>query len=221
MRRVAVLRPEPGASTTLARAREQGLDAFKLPLFAIERRDWTPPPDLSLFDGLLVTSANAFREGGDGLETLKGLPVYAVGPATAEAGRAAGFAIAETGVANVRFLLRSLDPALRLLHLAGEDRIDTRRFWQTITSLPVYRARAIEDIDGRRLAGCVALVHSPRAGRRLAEVASDKPSIAIAALSKAAAQACGAGWERIEAVRRPSDVALLALAARLCDKPEG
>ena len=36
MRRVLVLRPEPGASATVERARERGLDAIAAPLFEIE-----------------------------------------------------------------------------------------------------------------------------------------------------------------------------------------
>jgi uroporphyrinogen-III synthase len=69
----------------------------------------------------------------------------------------------------------------------------------------------------------VALIHSPRAGRRFAELV-DRASIArggvtIAAISPAAAEAAGEGWARVEAAERPADDVLLALAARLCNKP--
>jgi uroporphyrinogen-III synthase len=67
--------------------------------------------------------------------------------------------------------------------------------------------------------GAVALVHSPRAGRRLAELVGDRASTAIAAISAAAANAVGSGWETVEAAQQPNDDALLALAARLCNKP--
>lgn len=220
MRKVVILRPEPGATATMERAVEQGLKAVKLPLFEIERLPWLAPADLSSFDGLLVTSANAIREGGEEIERLKSLPVYAVGPATAAVAREEGFDVAKVGPARVQALLRSIDPDLRLLHLAGEDRIDPRRAWQRITVLPVYRSKTLE-IDPTPITGSVALVHSPRAGARLAEIAADRSSVAVAAISRAAAQACGDGWEKVAAVAKPSDLALLALAGRLCDKDEG
>lgn len=220
MRKVVILRPEPGASETLERAAERGLSAIKLPLFEIEPLAWTAP-DISKFDGLLVTSANAIRVAGNGLERLTPLPVYAVGPASGAAAAEAGFEVAKVGPARVRGLLRRIDPDLRLLHLAGEDRIDPRRAWQKITVLPVYRARAIEGVDAAAIDGSVALVHSPRAGARLAEVARDRSTIAVVAISAAAAEACGEGWKTVSAVARPSDLALLALAARLCEKSGG
>jgi uroporphyrinogen-III synthase len=217
MRKIVILRPEPGASATLERATERGLEAIKLPLFEIERIAWAVP-DISKFDGLLVTSANAIRVAGEDLEQLKPLPVYAVGPASGAAAAKSGFHVARIGSARVRGLLRRIDPDLRLLHLAGEDRIDPRSAWQKITVLPVYRARAIEDVDATAIDGSVALVHSQRAGARLAEIARDRSTIAVAALSAAAAEACGEGWKSVSAVAKPSDSALLALAARLCEK---
>ena len=73
MRRVIVLRPEPGASETVARARRLGLDAAAIPLFEIEPLEWTAP-DPEAFDGLLLTSANAVRHGGEKLQALRALP---------------------------------------------------------------------------------------------------------------------------------------------------
>ena len=63
------------------------------------------------------------------------------------------------------------------------------------------------------------LIHSPRAGRRFAQLVQDRGRIAIAAISASAASAVGAGWEVVEAATAPNDDALLALAARLCNKP--
>ena len=218
MRRIVILRPEPGASATFARAAGQGLDPVKLPLFEIEPVAWSPPADLSAFDGLLVTSANTIREAGDGLARLKPLPVYAVGPASAEAAEETGFEIAAIGSAGVESLLRSIAPGLRLLHLAGEDRIEPGQVEQSITIVPVYRARAIDGVVAHSLDGAVVLVHSPRAGARLAEIAGDRSHIAVAAISRAAAEACGAGWQMLAVAPEPSDGALLALATRLCEK---
>ena len=90
MKRVLVLRPEPGASTTVKHARERGLDAIAIPLFEIEPVAWDVP-EAGGYDGLLLTSANAIRHGGKGLNELRGLPVHAVGAATAKAARDARF----------------------------------------------------------------------------------------------------------------------------------
>ena len=217
MRRLLVLRPEPGASSTLARAKTLGLQAIAVPLFEIEPIAWNTP-DASAFDGLLLTSASTFRHGGAQIGELSALPAYAVGEATAEAARGAGLTVAAIGDSGVEALLRSIDPVLRLLHLCGEDRRDPIDASQHITSVPVYRAKAIE-ADLSDIEGAVALIHSPRAGRRFAELVVDGGSIAIAAISTAAADAAGDGWQSVDAAEQPADDALLALAARLCNNP--
>ena len=219
MTRVLVLRPEPGASATVERARMLGLDSFAVPLFAIEPVDWEAPEAAS-FDGLLLTSANALRAGGEQLQALRGLKVYAVGGATADAAREEGFDIAATGDAGVDRLLDSIDAGLRLLHPCGADRHAPLHARQDVEPITVYWATPIESPDLSGAPGSVALVHSTRAGRRLAELVGDRSAIAIAAISPAAAAAVGQGWKSVEAADRPSDEALLALAARLCTKPQ-
>src|SRR5690349_3328000 len=98
MPRLLVLRPEPGASATAERAKALGLDPLVVPLFEVEPVEWQAPEPAG-FDGLLLTSANAVRQAGVQLERLRGLKAYAVGGATAEAARKAGFDIAATGEA--------------------------------------------------------------------------------------------------------------------------
>lgn len=221
MRRVAVLRPEPGASATVERARARGLDAFAIPLFAIEPVDW-PAPDPGDFDALLLTSANALRSAGQQLAGLRALPVHAVGAATAEAAREAGFDIASTGDAGVERLLGSIEPGLRLLHLCGEDRRTSAAGGHQVTAVPVYRAQPRDEADLGQAAGSVALIHSPRAGERFARLVDElgiaRATIAIAAISGAAAAAAGGGWASADAAESPDDDALLALAERLCNK---
>lgn len=214
MTRVIVLRPEPAASETVRRARELGLDAEAIPLFEIEPVAWDAP-EASSFDGLLLTSANAVRHGDHQLHQLRGLPVHAVGEATAEAARAAGFDVATVGKAGVDRLLGSIRPDLKLLHLCGEERKAPGEAPQQIVAIPVYRARERE-VSLQGISGAVALIHSPRAGRRFAGLVADRQSIAIAAISPAAAEATGDGWAQVAAAETPTDEALLALAARLC-----
>jgi uroporphyrinogen-III synthase len=220
MTRVLVLRPEPGASATVERARRHGLDAISVPLFTVEPMAWAAP-DLSGFDALLLTSANAVRHGGEGLAKLRVLPVHAVGAATAEAARDAGFDIATIGSDGVDRLLASLDPDAKLLHLCGEERLTPVNARQAIAAVAVYRASVVPNPKLDNAGSCVALIHSPRAGRRFAELVGDRSRIAIAAVSRASADAAGDGWAKVEAAESPDDDALLALAARLCNNLPG
>ena len=218
MRCLLVLRPEPGASATLKRARELGLNARSVPLFKIEAVDWMVPVR-ARFDGLLLTSANAIRQGGEQLRELRGLPAYAVGETTAEAARGAGLDIAATGDSGVDHLLRLIDADLELLHLCGEDRCAPQQARQKITPLVVYRSVEVDAPHLSGTSGSVALIHSRRAGRRFAELVRDRSEIAIAAISAAAAEAVGGGWQEVSVAEEPADEALLALAARLCNNP--
>lgn len=209
-----LLRPEPGLSASAERAQAMGLDVITCPLFRIEPVEWAAP-DPSVFDGLLLTSANAVRFGGPELQRFRSLPVHAVGTATAEAALEAGFRVETIGATSVADLLGQLPGGLDLLHLAGEDRRELPPT-HPVTQITVYRAAAVEKPNLPPLEDLVAAVHSPRAGARLAALAGDRSKTVIAAISNAAAEACGSGWERIEAAEEPNDSSLLALAARLC-----
>lgn len=220
MRRLVILRPEPGASATVDHARARGLDAFAMPLFAVEPVAWKVP-DPREFDALLLTSANAVRHGGAGLEALRALPVYAVGEATAAAAREAGFDVAGVGDGGVERLLGSIPSGTRLLHLCGEHRTAPSAT-RAITAVALYRAVELPPpADLGQIEGQTVAVHSPRAGQRLAElvgeVGFDRGTIRIAAISEAAAAAAGDGWAMRVAAQAPNEAALLAVAARLCD----
>jgi uroporphyrinogen-III synthase len=219
MRRLFLFRPEPGARHSADQARAMGLDAVLVPLFAIEPIDWTAP-DPADFDAILLTSANAIRHCGDSIDSLRGLPAHCVGEATALAANLAGLGVASVGTAGVDELLASIPAGTRLLHLCGEDRRDPTDDSRSITCVCVYRAVATDlpaDLD--ELVGNVAAVHSPRAAKRLAELvkAEAKPTVRVAAISPAAATAAGEGWESVHPASEPSDSALLALCARLCE----
>jgi uroporphyrinogen-III synthase len=218
---VAVLRPEPGASATVARALELGLPAFALPLFEVRPVSWAAPHP-SDYDALLLTSANAVRLAGEGLGRYRSLPVHAVGEATAEAARNAGLEVQATGESGIDALLEQLPDGLRLLHLRGEDYRPPGKPRQPITACTVYRSDsvAVASAQIQRLSGSVALVHSPRAGARLAELVPARASITIAAISEAAVRACGQGWRKVAAAQKPHDSALLSLAQRLCQESQ-
>ena len=216
MKRLLLLRPEPGLSASAERARAMGLEVVLCPLFRIEPVAWAAP-DTRSFDALLLTSANAISQGGAELDKLREMPVHAIGAATAAAARAAGFRVATVGRGDAAELLARLPASHRLLHLAGEDHrdLDDPRIERRI----LYRSAEIERPQPPPVDGLVIAVHSPRAGRRLQELTPERGSAAVAAISPAAGEACGAGWERIEAAEFPNDKSLLALAARLCHTP--
>ena len=220
MRRLVIVRPEPGASATARAAEAIGLEAVKLPLFKVQPVGWVVP-DAAEFDALLLTSANALRHGGPALEGLLGMQAHCVGEATAAAAREAGFRVETVGAAGVDWLLSRLPSDLRLLHLCGEHRREPPGV-QSIVAVPVYRSlelpvpQAIGEAEG-----AVVCVHSPRAASALARALNGsglaRDSIALAAISEAAAQAAGSGWEAVEAADSPTEARLLAIAARLCN----
>jgi uroporphyrinogen-III synthase len=214
MRKLLLLRPEPGLSASAERARALGLEVVACPLFRIEPVHWDVT-DPAAYDALLLTSANAVRHAGVGLGRLSDLPVHAVGEATALAARDAGLRVVNTGWAGAAELLATLPHSARLLHLAGEHlrRPDSGH---QIDRKIVYRSVAIDEPALPPLEEMVAAVHSPRAGVRLAELAAARGRTMIAAISAAAAEACGQGWERVESAVRPDDESLLALSAMLC-----
>lgn len=221
MRTAIVVRPAPGGGQTIARLAALGIPALEFPLFVIAPVAWSPLNET--FDALLVTSANAMRHGGIGLEALIALPVVAVGEGSARAARAAGFQVAVTGAADGREAVEGAHQVgfSRLLHLAGRDRIDL----PDVTSITVYRSDALYPPPGALevARGQVALLHSPRAARHFAALvdrdAVPRHKVRIAALSEAVAQSVGGGWGTIGVAPRPDDAVLTALAAKLAIDP--
>ncbi len=214
MRKLLLIRPEPGLSASVERARVLGLDVIACPLFRVEPVEWIAPDPVD-HDAILLTSANAVRHGGRALDGLKQLPVHAVGEATADAARASGFRVETAGERGVADLLAKLPESLRLLHLTGEDYRNAAGAHR-IECRIVYRSNAIEAPRLPSLENLVVAVHSPRAGTRLADLSDVRDLTVIAAISDAATTACGEGWERVDVADQPDDSSLLALAAMLC-----
>lgn len=219
MKTVAVLRPEPGNAATAARLEALGHHVLRLPLFEVVPVAWDVP-DPAAHDGLLVTSANAVRHAGAGLERLEALPVHAVGAATASAAQRAGFRVATIGDSNAAALLQRVQ-ARALLHLVGRDHARTGP--PVTATVVVYASEPAPLPPGGLdlLAGGVALIHSPRAARRLGELldaaAIPRAEVALAAISAAAREAAGPGWARVAVAPRPDDATLIAIARLLAD----
>ena len=194
-----------------------GLQVVRCPLFAIQPVDWLSPPPSS-FHALLLTSSNAVAFAGQSLEDYRSLPVHAVGKATADAAHDAGLKIASVGEHGVESLLAAIPERQRLLHLCGADRIPAATH-HAVHECVVYRALPIDDPGLPPLGGATIAVHSPRAGRRLAQLSGGCTTATVVAISTMAADACGKGWGRVAVAERPDDGALLALAASLCQTP--
>lgn len=208
-----ILRPEPGASETAARARAMGLEPVVAPLFAIKAVA-APPVEAERFDALLLTSANGARHAPAG---LAGLPCFAVGEGTAAAARAAGFADVRTGPWDGAAAAAMIAAAglRRALHPCGRDHLAVEARGVEIERRIVYSA---EPVPRARFDGpAVAMIHSARAGARFAELAGDRSAISIAAISGPAAAAAGEGWAAVAVAEAPRDQALLELAAKLCN----
>jgi uroporphyrinogen-III synthase len=211
--KLLILRPEPGASETADRARAIGLEPVVAPLFAISGVAG-PPVEAGRFDAVLLTSANGARHAPAGLTAL---PCFAVGERTAAAARAAGFAEVVTGPSDAAAAAAMMSAAgvTRALHPCGRDHLPVEAEGVAIERRIVYSA---EPVEHRRFEGpAVAMLHSPRAGRRFAQLAADRSAIAVAAISAAAAAAAGEGWAAKAVAAAPRDQALLELAAKLCN----
>ncbi|MGN6497924.1 MAG: uroporphyrinogen-III synthase, partial [Tsuneonella sp.] len=197
------------------------------PLFAIEPVPWEMV-DVEAIDALLLGSANAVRHAGEQLRAFAGKLVYAVGQKTADAARAAGFIIADTGSGGLQALLGTLQPPLRLLRLAGDAHVTlSPPAGVEIVTRVVYRAapRSLPPVFAERLlSGGVVLLHSAEAARAFAvqcdALALDREALAIAAIGPRVLAAAGEGWSAARAAERPDDAALLAIAAEMCQKPD-
>lgn len=220
-RAIAVLRPEPGNGATAAAIEARGRVAIRMPLFSVRPVAWEVP-DSRNFDALILTSANAVRHGGAGLSALHRLPVHAVGEATAEAARQAGFHVVHMGTAGADSLIAEAEAGgiRRALHLAGRERtIAPGGIVAQVAT--VYASEPHTPQDAARLAGSVALVQSARAGTRLGEVVDGaglaRGGIALVAISARVADAAGTGWERVVVPGATSSEALIEAAIALAD----
>lgn len=225
MTAVLILRPEPGASDSAARAHALGLETVTAPIFVVRPLAWDPPEPPSV-DAVLLTSANALRHGGEAIAAFTDLPCYCVGPATASAARAAGFGVVKIGPSDgdATVAMMVADGITRALHLSGRDHVgladpaiglERRLVYaaEPVRALPHEAARAL----GR---GALVLLHSPRSAaafaRLIDEAGIERGDIALAAISTNAAEAAGPGWRAKHEAAAPRDEALLELAAKLC-----
>lgn len=196
--RIWITRARPGAEATAERVRALGHEAVVAPLLAV-----CALPDVKVDLGgvvaLAFTSANGVRAFADA-SGERGLRVFAVGAATAQAAKAAGFgsvlsadgdveALAE-GIAARRGELRgavlhpgAAEPAGDLAGSLEKHGVEARRLVLYETA-PV----AVDDAEAEALGRSDAvLLHSPRAAQVLAKLlkAHPAPKLRALGLSKA------------------------------------
>jgi uroporphyrinogen-III synthase len=220
-----IVRPQPGASETAARADAIGLEPVVAPLFVAQPLPWNPPPADGL-DAVMLTSAQAARLAGPRIAAYARLPCYAVGESTAAAARSVGFADVRCGDADGQALLAlaAREGVSRLLHLCGRNRRSYEQAGIAIARVRVYAVDGVPALPQAAAealrAGCVTLLHSPRAAAHFGTLCEaegvDRSGVALAAISPAAAEAAGSGWETLAVAQRPRDEPLLELAAKLC-----
>lgn len=223
------LRPEPGLSATLDKARALGLAITGHALSAIQSVAWKCP-DPARFDGLLIGSANAFLHGGANLDSLKDTPVFAVGEATAEAARAAGFSVAMVGSGGLQGVLDAIAGPCRLLRIAGEEHVPlTPPDGVSFDTVIAYRSVALPlDPAAPLLAAAedggaaLVLLHSAATARHFAQecdrLGLARAGLALAALGPRIASAAGEGWGAVHIAPRPDETALLDLVFDLCQE---
>ncbi len=231
--RILVTRPSPDGERTAAGLRARGHDVVLAPLLTVERL-----PDAPLGPGpwaaVLLTSANAARAVAVHLrrDELLPLPVLAVGRHSAEAARAAGFAVVTSADGDADDLAqlaaaRFAGTHRALLYLTGEDRardlaavlapkglrVETVAVYRAVKAMALPAAAAAELAAGR-IDG--VLHFSARSAESYLQCTTGNREQALApvqyCLSERAARPLRvAGAARIRVALRPDEASLLAL----------
>ena len=231
MARLLITRPEHDAERTARRLADLGHNAIIAPLMKVHFRPG-PALDLAGVQGVLVTSANGLRafvsrQGG----AVSGLPVLAVGDATARAARDAGFDDVLSAGGDVHDLARLVRDRMRpdggpLVHVAGTKLAGDLAGMLTADGFVcrrevLYEARAAESLpDSARdaLAGGGVdgvLIYSPRTAalfRDLADAAGLGQILAgvtAYCLSANVAAKVGGPWARVAVAEEPTEDSLI------------
>jgi uroporphyrinogen-III synthase len=217
---IIITRPEGDATPLAEKLRQRGHTSLVLPLLAIVPRKDVAIPDKP-YQAVLITSANGLA----GLVDALPLPVLCVGPQSAAAARAKGFAHVEAEggdvaglVAHVRNTRKPADGPLLYLsgsttsgdlegQLAGAGyAVDRVMTYDAVPSVPAQLADHVAHANA-------VMLYSPRTTRlwlqALAETAADAVHLLHFCLSPAVAQPLPQSWsKRIAAA--PTEGAMLA-----------
>jgi uroporphyrinogen-III synthase len=235
--RALVTRPAEDAAVLAAALAARGIEPLLEPLLAI-RAAADAPPLAPLLDGaqaILFTSANGVRAFA-AASSVRALPAFAVGDATAAAARALNFTNVASAGGNVGDLARLVRDRLRpeggaLLHATA--RAVAGDLARSLDGFAVRRAVLYEAVPATRLGGeatallragrvPLALFFSPRTAAtfvRLAHgaglVEACRAVVAIG-LSRAVADALGSfAWRAVAIADAPTETALIAALDRI------
>ena len=218
IRRVWITRAQPGAARTAARLTALGFTPVVAPLLTILPLPdaLTQAPGFATVAALAFTSPNGVAAFAALTPDLRDRPVFAVGDATAEAARDAGFSDARSAAGDIHALARLIaaTPVEGLILAPGarEPAGDLPALLSAhiIQRLPVYAA---EETDADPPADFDAvLVHSPRAARALAaalapDAARDRLAVCIS--PAAVAPLATLGFAEIRVAEAPDETSLL------------
>ena len=231
-RLIWVTRAQPGAEATAGRLRAMGFDPLVAPLLEV-RATAGGIIDLAGVGALAFTSANGVAAFAT-RSRERGLPVFAIGAATAAAARAAGFPLVTSAGGDVAALAAAV--AARppfdgeVLHIApvepaGDLAGALAALGVPARALAVYEtvARAADARIVARMPDLAAvLLHSPKAARALAAHLATHPASRLTALclSEAVAEPVRrGGLAAVRAADQPTEAALLALLAGVRVQP--
>jgi len=224
---VIVTRAEPGASETMARLEEMGLTAIASPMLALARLD-VPLPDMDRVSHLVFTSANGVRYFAEA-SPHRAARAWCVGPSTAEAAHAAGFADVHEGRGDAEDLSADMIAALPagtlgVLHVANEAAAGDLVARLKAAGIPaeflaLYETRPADDLAPEAEAAlnagtAVVLIHSAKAAAAFAWAAGALEQAVIIAISAAAVRPLeGREVAAIHVAEAPNEAALLEVLA--------
>jgi uroporphyrinogen-III synthase len=226
--RVVVTRPQADGQRTAAALEALGHEVLVAPLMRIE------PVAVDLagtWSAIVITSANALQAVPATADSVKTLPVFAVGDRSAEAARRAGFVEVSSANGDIKDLVRlvaarAVGAKAKLLYLAGEERTgdlvaqlaahgidaEMKVVYRIVAEVfPPVLAAALEsgDVD--------AVLHFSRRsaelfveGARASGVAGPAEDVRHLCLSAQVAEPL-AGASRVTVAARPEEAALIAL----------
>jgi uroporphyrinogen-III synthase len=230
--RLLVTRPSEDAETIAAQLRAKGHEPVVAPLMEV-RIHHGEKLALAGIQAILATSANGVRAIA-GRSDRRDIPIYAVGPQTAETARVSGFASVRSAdgdaVALVETVAAQLDPAAGILfHAAGAETagrlrqaLITRGF--TVESTVLYEAVQAKELPPNATAALKdnmldgILLFSPRSAKILAGLLSAAGLTEHCARLQAycisaatAAALAGVAFARVAVAGSPNQEAMLAL----------
>lgn len=209
--RVWITRAQPGAQATAERLAAMGHEAVIAPLLVV--RAVEAQVDLEGVAALAFTSANGV-EAFARLCADRSLPAFAVGEATAQAARDAGFlqvqsADGDVGALGAMIAAASIDGAV--LAPGARERAGDLPSAVPLTVYETIDCAPPADFDPESVD--VVLVHSPKAGRALAAFLADHPApdLEAACISLAAAAPLAVTpLAALDAAAEPNEIALLS-----------